>query len=72
MRPEKKYLVDEAIARLSASDFVFLMNFTGVTVADAASLRASLRACGAEYHVSKNSIINIAAKERELPDVSSF
>lgn len=72
MRPEKQYLVDEAIARLSASDFVFLMNFTGVTVSDAAALRASLRACNAEYHVCKNSIINIAAKERELPDMSSF
>lgn len=70
MRPEKQYLVDEAIARLSASDFVFLMNFTGVTVSDAAELRASLRACGAEYHVVKNSILNIAAKERELPDLS--
>lgn len=72
MRPEKQYLVDEAIARLSASDFVFLMNFTGVTVSAAAQLRASLRACGAEYHVVKNSILNIAAKERELPDFSEF
>lgn len=72
MRAEKRYLVDEAIARLSASNFVFLMNFTGVTVEAAAELRASLRAVGAEFHVVKNSILNIAAKERELPDFSSF
>ena len=72
MRPEKQYLVDEAIARLSASDFVFLLNFTGVTVADAAALRASVRACGAEYHVVKNSILNVAAKDRDLPDFSEF
>jgi large subunit ribosomal protein L10 len=70
MRAEKRYLVDEVIARLDASSFVFLMNFTGVTVEAAAELRTALRPLGAEFHVVKNSILNIAAKERELPDFS--
>lgn len=72
MRPEKRYLVDEAVERLNASDFVFLMNFTGVSVADAAEFRGNLKTLGAEYHVVKNSILNIAAKERELPDFQEF
>ena len=41
MRPEKKYLVEEARARLAASGHLFLVSFTGVTVADAASFRRS-------------------------------
>lgn len=71
MRPEKKYLVEEARNRLSASEHLFLVNFTGVKVSDAAAFRAALAAVGAEYHVVKNSIINIAGKELNLPDVSS-
>jgi Ribosomal protein L10 len=70
MRAEKRYLVDEVIARLDASSFVFLMNFTGVTVEGASELRNALRPLGAEFHVVKNSLLNIAAKERELPDFS--
>lgn len=70
MRSEKRYLVDEVVARLDASNFVFLMNFTGVTVGDAAELRNALRPLGAEFHVVKNSLLSIAAKERELPDFS--
>lgn len=70
MRAEKRYLIDEVVARLDASSFVFLMNFTGVTVEGAAELRNALRPLGAEFHVVKNSILNIAAKERELPDFS--
>ena len=71
MRPEKKYLVEEARNRLSASDFLFLVNFTGVTVSDVAAFRAALAAVGAQYHVIKNSILEIAAKELNLPDISS-
>ena len=71
MRPEKKYLVEEARNRLGASKHVFLVNFTGVTVADAAIFRKALAAAGAEYHVVKNSIINLAGKELNLPDMSS-
>ena len=70
MRPEKKYLVEEAKSRLSASDFLFLVNFTGVTVKAAAEFREALAKAGAQYHVVKNSIIALAAKELGLPDMS--
>lgn len=70
MRPEKKYLVEEAKSRLSASDFLFLVNFTGVTVKAAAEFREALAKAGAQYHVVKNSIIALSAKELGLPDMS--
>jgi len=67
MRPEKKYLVDEVSKHLGKSDYVFLADYRKVTVADAADLRATLGAQKAEYHVVKNSILNVAARERKLP-----
>ena len=70
MRPEKKYLLEEARANLGASEHVFLVNFTGVTVANAAEFRKALAAVGAQYHIAKNSIIALAAKELNLPDFS--
>ena len=62
MRAEKKYLIDEVETHLKKSDYVILANFTGVTVADAADLRAKLSAEKAEYHVVKNSSLRVAAK----------
>jgi large subunit ribosomal protein L10 len=69
MRAEKQFLVDEVAAQLAASQYLLLANFTGVTVKDATSIRDQLRAHGAEYHVVKNSILNIAAKEAKLPEL---
>lgn len=71
MRPEKKYLVEEARAYLSASEHVFFVNFGGVKVSDAAALRKSLAEAGAQFHIAKNSIIGIVAKELGMPDFSS-
>lgn len=71
MRPEKKYLIEEARQRLAASKHLFFVSFAGVTVSDAAALRKSLAEVGAEFHVAKNSIIKIAAKELGLPDLDA-
>jgi len=71
MRPEKKFLVEETRARMGMANHLFLVSFAGVKVSNVAEFRKSLAAVGAEYHVSKNSIINIAAKELNLPDMSS-
>ncbi len=70
MRPEKKFLVEEARARIGASNHVFFVNFTGVKVSDVAELRKALAEVGAEYHVAKNSIISIVSKELNMPDIS--
>ena len=63
MRAEKKFLVHEVAAQLATSNYLLLANFTGVTVEDATKVRDQLRAHGAEYHVVKNSILNIAVKD---------
>lgn len=70
MRPEKKFLVEEVSNHLSKSDYVFLTNFNRITVEETADLRGELAKHDAEFHVVKNSILNVAAKERELPDFS--
>jgi large subunit ribosomal protein L10 len=71
MRAEKKYLIDEVETHLRKSDYVILANFTGVTVADAADLRAKLSVEKAEYHVVKNSSLRVAAKSLGLPDIEA-
>lgn len=71
MRPEKKYLVEEARNMLGASSHLFIVNFTGVTVSDASAFRKALANVGAQFHIAKNSILAIAAKELNLPDFTS-
>ena len=68
MRAEKQFLVDEVAAQLASSNYLLLANFTGVTVEDATKVREQLRAHGAEYHVVKNSILNIAVKNAYKDD----
>ncbi len=72
MRAEKKFLVDEVASQLAGSNYLLIANFTGVTVKDATAVRDQLRAHGAEYHVVKNSILNIATKEAKLPDLTNY
>lgn len=72
MRPEKKYLVEEVSRHLEKSDFVFLANYNTVTVEEIAELRGNLRQEEAEFHVVKNSVLNVAARNRELPTLESW
>lgn len=69
MRPEKQFLVDEVSDYLAKSEYVFLTDFNRLTVKETADLRSQLAAQNAEFHVVKNSILNTAAKSRELPDL---
>lgn len=71
MRAEKNYLIAEVETHLKKSDYVILANFTKVTVADVADLRAKLAAEKAEFHVVKNSSLRVAAKALGLPEIES-
>ncbi len=68
MRAEKQYLISEVESHLKKSDYVILANYTKVTVADVAELRAKLKAENAEFHVVKNSSLKVAAKALGLPE----
>lgn len=71
MRPEKEYLVEEVGQHLAKSDYVYLTNYERITVEETSELRASLAQHQAEFHVVKNSIFNVAAAQRNLPDLSA-
>jgi len=72
MRTEKKYLVEEVSNHLSKSDYVFLANFDRITVGDATELRDRLSEEDAEFHVVKNSVLKVAAKDHGMPDIDDF
>jgi large subunit ribosomal protein L10 len=71
MRVEKKYLVTEVASHLNKSEYVFLADYTRLNVPETKELRDALLAHGAEFHVVKNSILNVAAKAKGLPDMSA-
>lgn len=71
MRSEKKYLISEVETHLKKSDYVILANFSKITVAETADLRARLAPEQAEFHVVKNSSFKVAAKALGLPEVDS-
>ena len=51
MRPEKKFLVQEASDYLSRSDFFFLTDYKGIDAEETSELRKLLSERGAEFHV---------------------
>ena len=70
MRPEKAYLVKEASDYLTRSEYVFLADYKGINAEETTELRQKLAERGAEFHVVKNSSLRLAAKEKDLPDLS--
>jgi large subunit ribosomal protein L10 len=70
MRPEKAYLVKEATDYLTRSEYVFLTDYQGINAEETTALRNKLAQRGAEFHVVKNSSLKLAAKEKNLPDLS--
>ena len=63
MRPEKKYLVQEVAQHLQKSEYVFVADYTGITVDETKELRSGLSELGAEFHVVKNSALRVAVNE---------
>jgi large subunit ribosomal protein L10 len=71
MRVEKKLIVEDVQKQMSASPFVLLTDYTGLTVAQFAELRKRLRQVKTECHVVKNSMLRLAAKAAGLPSADS-
>ena len=72
MRPEKQYLIKDISEHLDKSDYFFLTNFSGLNVLEASDLRCKLAEQGAEFHVVKNRLLNVALKEREIEGAEDY
>src|SRR2546426_12472237 len=70
MRPEKKHLTQEYLARLNGSPFFIVVNYKGLKVSHMTELRKRLNKAGAQIHIVKNSIFKIAAKEAGVGDLN--
>ena len=65
-RPEKVAVVDEVRAKFEAADAVLLTEYRGLTVAELAELRGSMRGAGGEYRIYKNTLVRRAAQSLDL------
>ena len=65
-RPEKVAVVDEVRERFSASSGALLTEYRGLTVAQMATLRRSLREAGGTYKIYKNTLVRFAARDLGL------
>ena len=72
MRPEKASIVEDLQAKLNASPFLFVADYTGLKVAQFADLRTRLWNAGARCHVVKNTFLRRAAKEAGLPEMDGL
>ena len=64
MRIEKVAILNEVVDRVKASDYCFIINYGGVTVAQLAALRAALRTQESRLLIVKNSFLAHVAKEK--------
>jgi len=71
-RPEKVAKVEEIKAKFLQSQFVFLTDFTGLTVEEINQLRQRLRGKGAEYRVLKNTLTLLAIKDTDYQPVGEL
>lgn len=67
MKAEKTILIEALLKRVNASPFLFVVDYTGLTVDKFAELRKRLRAAGSEIHVFKNTLVRKAAEKAGYP-----
>ena len=68
MRIEKIAILDEVTARIKDSDYCFIINHGGASVAKMAKLRADLRKVDSRLLVVKNTFLGKVAKEKGWSD----
>jgi large subunit ribosomal protein L10 len=70
-RDEKSAAIEEIAAQIEGSEAIFAVDYRGISVSQAAELRAKLRESDASFRVVKNRLTKIAADkagEQRLPD----
>ena len=68
---DKTIIIDDLKAKVNASPFLLVIDYTGVTVPEFTTLRASLAAAGATCVVAKNTFMAKAIASAGLPDISA-
>jgi len=71
-REQKAQLVEEIAAQISGSSAIYATDYRGITVAQAATLRARLRDAGASFRVVKNTLTLRAADKAGAEDVKQL
>ena len=68
-RDEKTAVVDQIAEQLGSAEAIFAVDYRGISVAQAADLRARLRAADARFRVVKNSLSERAADRAGLESI---
>ena len=68
MKAEKTILIEHLLEKVNASPFLFVVDYTGLTVNKFEELRKRLRGAGAELHVFKNTLVKKAAERAGYPE----
>lgn len=67
MKAEKSLLIENLLERVNASPFLFVVDYTGLTVDKFSELRKRLGGAGSEVHVFKNTLVKKAAERAGYP-----
>jgi len=68
--PKKEAIVKELKEQMTTSKGVVITSYSGLTVANDTKLRRELREAGVHYHVVKNTMMRIAAKDAGLDELA--
>ena len=68
MKAEKTELINALVQKVNESPFLFVVDYTGLTVPRWEELRKRLRGAGAEIHVFKNTFVKKAADKAGYPE----
>ena len=71
-RDQKAAVVEEIAGELERADAVFAVDYRGISVSDAATLRAKLREADAVFRVVKNSLTERAAEKAGAPELKEL
>ena len=72
MRPEKNAILLEIQKQLESAEYVFVLNFGGLRVAELNELRSTVAPLGAKAQVVKNTYLNRVAKQLGWESVDLF
>lgn len=71
MNADKGVIIDNLLAKVNASPFILVIDYTGVTVPEFTEVRANLAAAGATCMVAKNTFMAKALTQAGMPDITA-